>query len=272
MYLSYWQLASRPFAAAAEIERYYPSESHQGALLKLRYALQTQGGGAVLAGPSGTGKTLLVELLKQQIGAESGAFVHLVFPQLTPTELVAYLAEELERAAKRPKNVDTSPLRRLEQSLRAIHEAGQQTILVIDEAQVLEQTGCWETLRLLLNFHADGRPLASLLLVGQMPLVTALDRAFQLDERLGLRCLLRAFSADESAAYVEHRLRAAGASQAIFTPDALSAIHILAQGLPRRINRLGDLCLLVGFAEELTTIDASTVEAVAAELCAASAG
>lgn len=268
MYLNYWQLASRPFSAAAEVDRYYPSEAHQGALLKLRYALQTHGGGAVLAGPSGTGKTLLVELLKQQAG-ESAAIVHLVFPQLSPSDLVTFMAEELERLANRSAARETLPIRRLEQSLRALHDEGRQAILIVDEAQVLEATGCWETLRLLLNFQAAGRPLASLLLVGQLPLLTALDRAFQLDERLGLRCLLRAFSPDETAAYVEHRLRAAGAARTIFTADALSAIHYLTQGLPRRINRLGDLCLLVGFAEELAMIDAPTVESVAAELCAA---
>lgn len=268
MYQTYWQLAARPFSAAVEPDRYYPSEPHQGALLKLRYALQSQGGGAVLAGPAGSGKTLLVEILRQQLAEECGAFVHVVYPQLTPAELLAYLAEELETETGKEPNVGQSALRRVENALRSIHLAGKQTIVVVDEAQVLEATGGWESLRLLLNFAEAGQPLATLLLVGQMPLVTALDRAFQLDERLGLRCLLRALTADETAAYIEHRLRSAGSRQTIFSSAALSAIHQLSHGLPRRINRLGDLCLLVGFAEELSAIDASTVEAVAAELCA----
>ncbi len=88
------------------------------------------------------------------------------------------------------------------------------------------------------------------MLVGQTALLPVLDRMPALEERLGVKCLLRPLNTDETASYVSHRLSAAGASREIFTPDALTRLHQLARGNPRRINRLCDLALLVGFAEE----------------------
>ena len=88
----------------------------------------------------------------------------------------------------------------------------------------------------------------------------------QLEERLGVKCLLRPFNEEETAAYVSHRLRVAGALQPIFDAESLTALHALTHGIARRINRLCDLALLIGYAEERRTITAEHVEAVCEEL------
>jgi general secretion pathway protein A len=139
-------------------------------------------------------------------------------------------------------------------------------IFVIDEAHLLEDCGALETLRLLLNFEHEGRPTLTLLLVGQMGLVSSVGRLPSLEERIAVKTLVRSFTADETAGYVQHRLRAAGASREIFTPDALEALHYLSHGTPRQINRLGDLALLVGFADRLPRLAAAQIEAVSEEL------
>jgi general secretion pathway protein A len=90
----------------------------------------------------------------------------------------------------------------------------------------------------------------------------------QWEERLAVKCLLRPFSEAETAAYVEHRLRAAGAVRRIFDPDAMPTIYALTHGIARRINRLCDLTLLIGFAEERQTLGAQQFEAVCHELVA----
>jgi general secretion pathway protein A len=118
----------------------------------------------------------------------------------------------------------------------------------------------------LLNFETDGRPALTLLLVGQMNLVPAIDRLPSLEERISVKTLLRTFTAEETAGYVRHRLTAAGASREIFSPDALEALHYLAHGTPRQINRLGDLALLVGFADRLPQLTAEQIESVSEEL------
>ena len=96
MYETYWQLQQKPFENTADPRFYYPGESHQAALLKLRYAVENRRGGALLTGPSGSGKTLLTGMLRGVLGADYSPFVHLVFPQMSTAELLAYLADEFD--------------------------------------------------------------------------------------------------------------------------------------------------------------------------------
>jgi general secretion pathway protein A len=105
-----------------------------------------------------------------------------------------------------------------------------------------------------------------LLLVGQPGLLPQIDRMPALEERLGVKCLLRPFNVDETAGYVNFRLQAAGANRQIFEADSMEVLHELSHGLARQINRLCDLALLVGYAEERNGIGAEQLEAVAQEL------
>ncbi len=41
----------------------------------------------------------------------------------------------------------------------------------------------------------------------------------------------------------------------IFSPEALGTVYWLTRGVGRRINRLCDLALLIGYAEDRRTID-----------------
>ena len=78
--------------------------------------------------------------------------------------------------------------------------------------------------------------------------------------------MLRALSHDETHSYVQHRLQAVGGAADLFDSDALDTVHAISQGVPRDINRLCDLALLLGFADEAQRIDAERIEAVAREL------
>jgi type II secretory pathway predicted ATPase ExeA len=139
---------------------------------------------------------------------------------------------------------------------------------VIDDAQDLDDGRSLETVRLLLNFEHQGATTFTLLLVGQPSLLPVLDRMPELDERLAVKCLLRRLTLEETISYVHHRLQAAGAQREIFEVGAVEAIHHCSLGVPRRINRLCDLALLVGFAEERETVGEHQIEAVAEELVA----
>ena len=269
MYESYWHLNQKPFENAADPRFYYPGESHQAALLKLRYAIENRRGGALLAGESGSGKTLVAHMLRQMLGEGFAPFVHLVFPQMPSAELLAYLADELDGSENAATNSSVRhSIRRIERFLAANTEAGRHAVVVVDEAHLLEDAEMLETLRLLLNFETAGRPGLTLLLAGQTGLLPTLERMPQLEERLGVKCLLRPFTEQETADYVAHRLKVAGAEDTIFEPDALPALHALTHGVARRINRLCDLTLLIGFAEERRTITAAGFEAVCQELVA----
>ena len=269
MYESHWQLRQKPFENSADPRFYWPGESHQAALLKLRYAIENRRGGALLAGSSGTGKTLLAGMLRQVLGEQFSPFIHLVFPQMSTAELLAYLAEELDgsSAAANGCGVDRS-IRRIEQFLADNTRQGRHAVVVVDEAHLIDNARTLEALRLLLNFESSGQPGLTLLVVGQVGLLPTLERMPQLDERLAVKCLIRRFTEQETADYVAHRLKVAGATQPIFEPDSLPAIYRLTHGVARQINRLCDLALLIGFAEERRTLDAAQLEAVCQELVA----
>jgi general secretion pathway protein A len=141
-------------------------------------------------------------------------------------------------------------------------------VVVVDEAHLIDDAESLEALRLLLNFSTAGGPGMTLLLVGQTGLLPILDRTPQLEERLAVKSLLRPFTEGETAGYVQHRLNVAGATRPIFAPEAMPALQALSCGVARRINRLCDLALLIGYAEERETLSAEHLEAVSEELVA----
>lgn len=272
MYQAYWQLAAKPFEPVGDARFYYPSDSQQGAILKLRYAIENRRQGAVLSGGSGLGKTMLAQAILRQLGDHFAPRVQLVFPQMSSGELLSYLADQL--CGSRTSQPQSTPsldvsLRRIEERLTENAQAKKHAVIVIDEAHLLRDTSALETVRLLMNLEYHSQPLATFILVGQTSLLLAIEQMADLEERLAVKCLVRRFSLAETMAYVQHRLSAAGCDRAIFEDDAIEAVHHLTQGIPRRINRLCDLALLVGFAEELPAISGQHIESVSHELATA---
>ncbi len=159
-------------------------------------------------------------------------------------------------------------IRRVEHFLAENTREGRHAVVVVDEAHLLDDGPTLEAMRLLLNFELAGRPGLTLLLAGQPGILPVLDRMPQLEERVGVKCLLRPFTERETSEYVGHRLKLAGSSRAIFEPDALAALYRLTHGVARRINRLGDLALLIGYAEGRRTVSPAHLEAVSQELIA----
>jgi general secretion pathway protein A len=271
MYEPYWQLESRPFEHTADARFQFPAPSQRGALLKLRYALETRRGAALLAGESGLGKTFVAQMLLKQLGENFAPRVHLVFPQMPADQLLTYLADQLTgQNSPLTATIDQS-VRRIEHALRDHAKAGRHPVIVIDEAHLLAAAHTLETIRLLTNFQHDGQPLASYLLVGQTGLAIAAGRMPPLEERLAVKCLLARLTLDETGGYIQHRLTAAGAKRPIFDASAVEAIFQLSHGIPRRINRLCDLALLVGYGEELRTIRGTHIESIHEELIGAAA-
>jgi len=272
MYAEYWQLDAKPFEPTVTEESYFPSETHDGALLKLRYAVDQRRPAAALAGPSGVGKTLLVDRMIDDLGEGVSPVARVVFPQMSPRDLLTHIADALGAPqAETPRHSTNEAIGRIDRLLASNAAAGRHALLVIDEAQLLEDSGLLETIRLLLNLAAGATPRLTLLLVGQMGLLSAVGRSPALEERLSVKTLLRSFVPGETAEYVRRRLDAAGASREVFTPAALRAVHQLTGGVPRQIDRLCDLSLLVGFAEQLAEIDEPQIQSVSKELLAVSA-
>ncbi len=188
--------------------------------------------------------------------------VNLTFPALPAAEILTLLAEEISGPFAEPPTM-AAALRRLRDHLAAAAGTGRRPLLIVDEAHLIHDPDTFETLRLLLNFATAGPPDLSLLLVGTAEVLLQLPPG--LADRLTARCLLGPLTDAESSSYVLGRLAAAGALAPLFTPDALSALHRAADGLPRRLNHLADLSLLIAYAEGHPQADSRTVAIAARE-------
>jgi general secretion pathway protein A len=271
MYENYWQLEGKPFEPTTNPRFVFNCPGHQAAIHKLRYAIESRRPAALLIGQAGIGKTLAWQALSTQLAGVIGKQVHIIFPLLSPREMLTYLAQELGAAVTSAQPTTNESLAALHSTLLDNHARGKLAVVAVDEAQLLEDAGLLDSLRLLMNLRIGGEPLFTLLLIGQTATLSTMERYNNLDERLELKVQLKPFTSDETAGYIEHRLVTAGAIRPLFTPQALEMAHQLTSGIPRRINRLCDLALMVGFAAQHSEIDTPQLQAVHRELVTLSA-
>lgn len=272
MYSQHWKLNRRPFENTFEPEFFFPSQTHQAALLKLRYLSENQKGAGVLVGPTGTGKTFVTHRLANELSQQVGPWLNFVFPQMSADDLLSDVAIRLggESAVADWSTHSVLPrsaaLRMIERSLDEHARAGRHPVLVIDDAHLIDDPGTLQALELLLNFQQPPQRAFSLILLGDRLLLSRLARLPRFNERLAVRAMLQSLSPDESARYIRFRLEVSGARNAIFDDEALAEIAELSDGVPRRINRLTDLALLVGYADGRSQLTAEDVASVSEEL------
>lgn len=267
MYERFWKLERAPFDQDRTAASFFSSPLHGEALVKLKYLIENGKGAAVLVGASGTGKTHILEMVRLQ--STRNRVVQLVYPQLAPHELVSFISDSLGEPDSEPKTVVAGMdvmLRKLEARLCELTQSGASPVIIIDDAHLIEDRRVFQTLHQLMNFQRPGRSNFSLILAGQPELVGTLQRTDQLSDRIAFQCLLQSLTEVESGVYVRHRLQAAGRSEAVFDESAMKAIFELSAGIPRRINRLCDFALLVGYANKLSLVSADQVEGVHAEI------
>lgn len=271
MYEQYWELRTNPFLNNTDAGFFFRSDTHEAALLKLRYVAENRLQCGLLSGEIGSGKTFLVRLLAEDLGEEFSPVAHLVFPRLTAGELISWLAVELgvDEAAlsAAPAGLDHT-LRLLQQRIGNLNAEEKHPVAVIDEAQLIDDPQVLTAIQLLLNFQQVSEIEFTLFLVGEPSLLGQVRRVAALDERTAVRSILQPFSFEETADYVNFRLETAGAHRPLFNNGALRSLFELSGGIPRRINRLCDMSLLVGFADQLNVISENEVRAVADELMA----
>lgn len=270
MYEFHWKLSKRPFEDGAHPEFYFASQTHQTALLKLRYLIDQQKGIGIIAGEHGLGKSYLTHVLEQEFVQSGGEpFIRLLFPQLSPAGTLAYFAGRLGSTVTSHESDDVV-LRGLEQQLDLYRQQQRRLVLLIDDAHLLEMPQL-HLLRLLLNLREEGRSDFSLILSGRTELLSRLQRLTALDQRVIVRTALEPLTQSEVLPYLQHRLAVAGCREHLFDAAAARTVWELSQGIPRRINQLCDLALLVGYVDDLKSIHSVEVEAAAEELMSVAA-
>ena len=271
MYESFWKLSGKPFSHRSETAQLYRSKSHHAALLRLKYGLENFPGPGLVIGLSGTGKSTLARTFAAE-NAEFRPFAHVVFPALGCDDLLRLIAAEL-CGSPVPDGVGTDGvLRQIQQSLKRYSEKGQQALLCIDDAHLLSDDALQYVVQPLLNMsESDTSTRMSILLLGLPILSSRLRKVGELSERIAVTTPLSGFTTAETADYVTTALKRVNGRDDIFTPEALNRLFEITAGNPRRINRLCDMALLVGYAEQLSQITEAHIDSVGAELLPAAA-
>ncbi|MBL8472269.1 MAG: XrtA-associated ATPase [Rhodocyclaceae bacterium] len=266
MYETFYGLSAKPFQLNPDPSFYYGSRGHRRAMAYLEYGLHQSEGFIVITGEIGAGKTTLVRGLLQKLDSKKVVAAQLVSTHLDAEDTLRMVAAAFGLPNKQAKKSDI--LLSLEMFLLSLTAAGKRALLLVDEAQNLTPRAV-EELRMLSNFQLGEHALLQSFLVGQPEFreTMASPHMQQLRQRVIASYHLGPMDADETMAYIEHRLDHVGwKGNPDFTPEAHAAIHVSAGGVPRRINTLCDRLLLAGFLNGKHRIEASDVADVVREV------
>ena len=267
MYLSFFGLNEKPFAITPDPRYLYLSERHAEALAHLLYGINEAGGFVQLTGEVGTGKTTIVRSLLAQT-PKNAEIALILNPRMTAPEFLLTICEEIGIGVPDTSMESLKDLVDiLSHYLLKAHASGRRVVLVVDEAQNLAPA-VLEQVRLLTNLETNTQKLLQIILIGQPELRELLGRneLRQLAQRITGRYHLHPLSRDETAAYVRHRLRVAGATTDIFSSQALSEIYRLSVGVPRVINVICDRALLGAYSLDRHRVTGSLVCHAASEV------
>jgi general secretion pathway protein A len=266
IYNAYFGFSDNPFEISPDPEFLYRSPQHEEALANLIYGVRGRKGFIVLSGEVGTGKTTMLECLRDYLESQRIEFAFIFNSRLTPEQFFEMMAFDFDLQCDRKSKPEV--LFALNSLLIQQAERGRTTALIVDEAHNLD----WEVLeeiRLLGNLENRHGKLLQIILAGQPELDRKLDASNlrQLKQRIVLRCTLDPLSPDEVIAYIETRLARAGMpNQTVFPLDVLDEIYVRSRGIPRLINLICDNLLITAFAMEKRSTTLEMLDEVCRDL------
>ncbi|MBW1977791.1 MAG: AAA family ATPase [Deltaproteobacteria bacterium] len=262
MYLEYWGFSEFPFENVPDPRFFYLSKSHEEALTRLLYAAKMRKGGAMLSGEVGCGKTTLTKVCIQELPREKFDIGLVVNPRLEPVEFLQEVLYQFQSAEVPETKVKC--LRMLREKMIENLKARKETVLMIDEAQLLTETTL-EEIRLLLNFQMNDRFLITIILLGQPELQERIRAIPQLGQRIAIKYHLDPFDYADTSKYIAFRQKKAGRQGNAFSEESVEKIYENTQGVPRKINNLCDLSLLIGFSRNDKVIGPEIIESVVSD-------
>ena len=260
MYEEFFGLTEKPFSIQPDPSFLYWGRSHRLAYAMLEYGVLNHAGISIVTGEVGCGKTTLVHRLLDQL-SEQHAVALLSNVQQGRGDLLSWVLMGFGQPFSGKTHVEL--FSQLQSFFIGEYAKGRRVVLIIDEAQNLS-IDMLEELRLLSNINAGKDQLLQLILVGQPQLKDLLNRPemLQLAQRVGSDFHLTPLSREEVDAYIDTRLRIAGADRRIFTEHAVEVIAEQSGGVPRVINIIADTALVYAFSSQESVVDVQTVSAV----------
>ena len=263
---SHYGFSRTPFGRGLAPQTLHRHGAHAEAVARIGWCIHERGLG-VITGEVGAGKTVAVRAALTALDSSRHTIIYLGNPAVGGRGLYGCIVTALggtprfHKAALIPQTTDLLAAEE--------HERGRTTILVLDEAHLLDP-GQLEELRLLTNSEMDSHSPFACLLVGQPTLRRRikLGTFAALDQRITLRYAMAGMTDTETAGYLSHHLKLVGRSDTLFSDDAVALIHQVSRGLPRAVNNLAIQALVASYATNKTIVDESSARAAVAEVTA----
>lgn len=259
-------LATAPFADRSEDAFFFPSDQHLRALEFMGHSLWTKARLGVVTAEQGCGKSLLIGRLRKDLDER----VVTASVQRERTTAAEFLLEILRQFGFTLEDTDKTDRRKMLQRF-VDHQAaaGRISLVVVENPQAMHPS-VLEELRCLATIESEGVRVLKVLLLGQPSLNLVLEspRMQELICANVPRFSLGALTEDQTAAYVAHRLRAAGAenADALMPYTLMPQIHACSGGVPARINRLCERALAWAGAENAPLVTTSALDQAIDEL------
>jgi type II secretory pathway predicted ATPase ExeA len=218
----------------------------------------------LLLGESGVGKTCLLRALRRRLPESGFRLTYCRYATLGRRDFYRYLCHAL---GLHPTTTAANLFLAVENHVHELRRDKLHPVFLLDEAHLLHHD-MLAHLHILLNYEWDAKALLSLVLVGLPELESNLSRRAHrsLLTRIHHRFLVAPASVDDTAEYVRYRLTAAGVDRALFTDDALAALHELSQGALREIDRLATAALREAARRKKKLVDREIITRVAESL------
>lgn len=262
MQLDHWQLSESPFRTVLDTRHFYPSASHDEALARLEYLVDARRRLGVLLGEGGVGKSLVLRVAAERFARKGAAVAIVDAVGVSTREFLWQLASSLGAAPR--DTSDSVHLWRLVVDRLAENRLQQtSTVLLVDDAG---QAGPDVIVQLARLARLETAPTARWTIVLAAEAAQAARWSETLREQVDLRIDLEPWSEADTIGFVQTSLVDAGRFDPVFEHDALTTIHDLTQGVPRRVVRLADLALVAGAAAGVERIDAPMVHSAHGEM------
>jgi type II secretory pathway predicted ATPase ExeA len=265
-YLEYYKLKEHPFSNVVDSRFYFNSSQQAEAATKLKYAIHTRKGLAVVIGNIGAGKTTLARKILEDLDEDHYEAALLVIIHSTVSSDWLFKKFAIQLGVKNASDNKVQLLSSIYKRLNDIHEEGKRAVVLIDEVQMLNSREIMEEFRGLLNMEMEEGKMVNFVFFGLPELEHVLSLDEPLKQRVAIRIKLDAYNEEDTRDYIKHRLKIARCPEEIFTEEAISLVYKYSSGIPRLINTVCDNALLEGFLFKKGVIDESIINTVAVDL------
>jgi len=254
MYTHHFKMAAQPFTERVPVDRILEDERVAQGLARLEYLVES-GSIALLTGHTGAGKSSLIKLFLRSLSPQRVRPVYVHLTRVNATSLLKLIVRHLGEEPRRGKE------RLFLQILEKTKETDGTTLLVVDDAHLLEPEALTDLRLLVSSTIDDDEPSLKILLSGQEMLRDQLKKSNHADliHRINVRFHMPPLTPEQTDSYIDFQMKSAGASDKVFAPESKNLVHEYASGLPRQINNIATACLLNAASKDMQTVSADLV-------------